>query len=626
MNVLLLTPMACDFSDVLDSCGADIDRMTVQEAVNVDFSGYDAFCVLGCGKRLDARVHQKLEEAAKSGKHVFVEATGSFYGIYSDGPVDSTRSRLIYVDPEDGSGIPGLVTGDLLDDEANARMQPWNMVAGYKPLLVYKNHIIAHAHLKASRDEILQGSQHGLWMIGESIMMTSFQLHNFSRARFAPRHAWEALIRYIAKWITGAEPDRMPAPVVRYGIASSQEREGDFEQNRREAIRRGLTWLEQLLVDKGSGGIREGLCHKIDPNGEQARLDTVRNDCSGEAAGAFRLYAHLQADREAEQIADNLDSFTYGPMVIRGGLFDGFMRWSDDAWQVCYQDDAARCMLGSLYACNFLGHDTMYPEICRVLDFLVRTTAKDGCRVARTDLYAMSEASFAQLTSAEHGCTSAHYNAYYHAALLLAYKYGKDERYLEIGRQGLETLMALYPETRREQSETQEMCRLILPLAVLYDVTGEEKHREMLYRVANDLQKHRHPSGGYCEWDTGYRAACSRESTGECSLLTENGDPVADLLYSVNWLPAGFAYAWYATGDDWFRELWRDVVNFCINAQISSGHALYDGSWCRAFDMDLGEAYGCPHDAGWATYATESGWTVAEILMGMMLPDILLPK
>ena len=43
----------------------------------------------------------------------------------------------------------------------------------------------------------------------------------------------------------------------------------------------------------------------------------------------------------------------------------------------------------------------------------------------------------------------------------------------------------------------------------------------------------------------------------------------------------------------------------------------------RAFDMELGEAYGCPHDVGWAVLCSESGWTDAEILMGLMMPDIL---
>ncbi|MCR5041574.1 MAG: hypothetical protein K6C36_05660, partial [Clostridia bacterium] len=176
---------------------------------------------------------------------------------------------------------------------------------------------------------------------------------------------------------------------------------------------------------------------------------------------------------------------------------------------------------------------------------------------------------------------------------------------------------------RREQSETEEMCRLILPLAALYGATREERHLTMLCRVTDDLEAHRHPFGGYCEWDTGYKAACSRESRGECSLLTENGDPVADLLYSVNWLPVGFAYAYHVTGDGRYRDLWRGIAEFMIRTQAISENPVVDGLWCRAFDMELGEVYGCPHDIGWAAHCSESGWTDAEILMGLMLPDLL---
>ena len=623
MKLLLLTETLCDLTDVLRSCQADVDIMTVGEAARRDLSSYDAYCVLGFGKRMDARVHHQLEQAAEAGKHVFIEATGSFHGIYSGEPVDTTRSRLIYVDPKDGTGIPGLETGDLLDDQSNRMMRPWNQVAGYKPLLVYKTHIIAHTHLNATAEEILADSARGLWMIGDSIMMTSFHLHNFSRARFSPRHAWEKLIRHIARWLTGSEPASMPAPIVQYGTKEDITNPETFEKCRTEAIQRGIGWLKNFLVDQGRGGVREGMRHNIDPEGNQARLDTVRNDCSGETAGAFKLYAHIYGDAETRRIAENIDSYTYGPMVVKGGLFDGHMRWSDDAWQVCYQDDVARCIFGGLYDCVFLGHDAVYPEISRVLDFLIRTTARDGCRVARTEMYNMNADSFVQLTSAEHGCRSAHYNAYYLGTLLLAYKYGKNPAYLEVGRRGLESLMAIYPETQREQSETEEMCRLVLPLAILYDVTRDETHREMLYRVVSDLEKHKHPTGGYCEWDTGYKASCSRESQGECSLLTENGDPVADMLYSTNWLPMGFAYAYYATGDEWFKKLWKDVIGFCLKSQVISDQPLLNGAWCRAFDMDLGEAYGCPHDVGWAAYVNETGWTVAEILMGMMFMDIL---
>jgi len=623
MKLLILAEQQCDLTQVLSSCGMATEIITVEEAACRDISYYDAYYVIGNEKRLDARVHDALERAAEMGKHVFIEATGGFHGIYSAPAVDTTRGRLIYIDPEDGTGIPGLTTGDLLDDEANRMMRPWNVVEGYKPILVYKNRIIAHTHLDATREEILSGSDCGLWMIGDSIMMTSFHLHNFRRARFAPSAAWEKLIRHIAWWLTGNQPSFIPDHPVRYGTDREILDRASFELCRKEAIERGMEWLKKFLVDNGRGGVREGMCHKINPEGIQEELNIIRNDCSGETAGAFKLYSFLYDDSSARKTAENIDSFTYGPMLVKNGLFDGFMRWSNDAWQVCYQDDVARTVLPGLYDCVFLGNDRVYPEICRALDFLVRTTAQDGCRVFRTDMYNMTETSFAQLTSALEGCRSVHYNGYYHAALLLAYKYGKNPKYLDTARRGLETLMSLYPDTVREQSETQELCRFVLPLAVLYDVTGEDKYREYLYRVVNDLQRFKHPSGGYQEWDTGYKANCSRESTGECSLLTENGDPVVDFLYSVNWLPVGFAYAYYATGDAWFKALWSEIVEFCIRSQICSENPNINGAWCRAFDMDLWEAYGCPHDIGWAAYASESGWTVGEILMGMMLMDVI---
>jgi hypothetical protein len=272
MKILVLTDALCDFTDVLCACGADVETMTVPEAAKKNISDYDAYCLLGKGQNIDARVHIQLEQAAEAGKHVFIQATGSFHGIYSAGAVDTTRKRLIYVDPEDGTGIEGLTTGDLLDDHSNLMRRPWNMVAGYKPLLVYKEHILAHAHLNATKEEILAGGDCGLWMLGDSIMMTSFCLHNFNRARFAPRHAWEKLIRYIAKWITGAEPASLPAPVLSHGTDADLSDPAVFDRCREEAIHRGMDWLKRFLVDEGLGGIREGLRHCIDPEGVRDEL------------------------------------------------------------------------------------------------------------------------------------------------------------------------------------------------------------------------------------------------------------------------------------------------------------------------------------------------------------------
>ncbi|NLZ36789.1 MAG: hypothetical protein GX897_04845 [Clostridiales bacterium] len=627
MKLLIITNESCDLADVLRSCPAETKTLSFDEAIRADICGYDAFCVFGDGgMTLDARLRLKLENEADRGKRIFLESIGSFRSIYSAGPVDTTRSRLIYLAPDSGEGIPGLRTGNLLDDEAGQLITPWFSVPGTTPLLVFKEQIIAHTHTDAAPEEILKNSRPGMFKIGDNILWALFNMRNFNKARFAPRGNWEKLVKYICRFLTDSEPRYMPEPVVRYGTDADLNDPAAWEDARKTAVENGIRWLRGFLVDGGCGGIREGVRHNILPDGAQLTADTVRNDCCGEAAGAFYMYGHLTGDKYHIGIAENIRKFMHEVFVIRKDPFYGMMRWSYDAWNVCYPDDVARAVFPALLGALYMDDERFFADICSCLDFLVSVTCRDGLPHARYDIWNLDVRKLEEIRESEHGLPSAHYTAYYLAALLLAYKKCGKTEYLETARKGLETIMSLYPETRREQSETQEMCRLIFPLAALYDATGEEKHKELLFRVTHDLEKHRHPFGGYREWDTGYKASCSRESTGECSLLTENGDPVTDSLYSMNWLPIGFAYAYYATNDLYFYDLWKNVITFYLRTQMYSANPLIDGAWCRAFDMDLEEAYGCPHDVGWAANCCESGWTVSEILMGMMLMDIFPEK
>lgn len=623
MQLLIIAETCCDLIEVLTRCPVRTEVVSFVQAIQTDTAPYDAFCVLGNDTVLDARLRNKLEEEADRGKRIFLESVNAFRSIYSMPPQDTTRSRLIYVKPEDGDGIPGLETGDLLDDEAGRTITPWFTVPDTVPLLVYKEQVIAHTHTDMSPEDIRKNGKAALIRIGGNVLMAMFSMHNFVKARFAPRGNWEKLVRYIAMFLTGTEPASLPEPVVRYGTAEDLRDPAAWERARDEALKNGIRWLENFLVDEGRGGLREGLRHSISPEGVQSRLNCVRTDCCGESAGAFAMYGFRTGCARAAASAEKIRRFFHENMTVRRAPFEGMLRWTETGWDVCYPDDAARAVIPELFGALFMDDDRYFDEICRTLDFLLKTTCRDGLAQARTDIWNIGAERLTELQGQEHGLPSAHYNAYYHAALLLAYKKCGKAEYLDTARRGLETLMRLYPETRREQSETEEMCRLILPLSVLYDVTGEEKHKEYLYRVVRDLETHRHPFGGYREWDTGYKASCSRESTGECSLLTENGDPVTDSLYSVNWLPVGFAYAWYATGDPALYGLWKDAVTFFLRTQMFSADPMLHGGWCRAFDMDLREAYGCPHDVGWAAYCCETGWTAAEILMGMMLADIL---
>ena len=306
--------------------------------------------------------------------------------------------------------------------------------------------------------------------------------------------------------------------------------------------------------------------------------------------------------------------------MLRGGDYDGMMRWSTTAWGVCYQDDVARSVLGQLLYMKLTGDRRRLADAERALGFLVRTTGTDGLRVSRTDIVRLDREKLAALAEKPSGFVCAHHNAYYHAVLLLAYQLDGDPRWLDTARRGLSSLMAVFPDTIREHSETQELARLLLPLALLTEIDGGAgQARDWLYTVADRLEAHRHPSGGYLEYDTGYKAARSRTSGTESSLLADNGDPVADLLYTTNWLPLGFACAWRATGDEVFHARWRALADFLAAAQIESADPATAGGWARGVDMDRMEIWGMPHDIGWGPACIESGWTVAEILMGLGL-------
>jgi len=374
------------------------------------------------------------------------------------------------------------------------------------------------------------------------------------------------------------------------------------------------------LLNDGKNGVMEGLATEIDADGVQRMLTGVRNDCSGETALPYFLAYLLNQRSEDLAVSDNLLDFCFGCFLNKDkGLFEGMMRWTDTAWGVCYQDDVARAILPQLLKCFILKNDNHLSDCVSALNFLVKTTGTDGTRKSRTDNMDLTPQEIERLHTTPGNFPSTHYNGYYWAALLLDYKLTGIEEYKSIAVKGLETLMSFYPNTRREHSQTQELCRMILPLAYLYWVTGEKKHKDWLYTVTADLQKMKHPSSAYIEWDDGYKATRFSQDGGECSLLTQNGDPVVDLLYSLNWLPSAFIQAYFITGDSYFKELWKGIAGFMVSAQIHSANPIIDGGWTRALDVNRMEVFALPNDLGWGPWAIESGWTVAEISAGLMM-------
>ena len=619
-HILLITEKESDFSDLLQKICTNVTVMS-SDVRSFDPDAYDALCILGGntdgGLILNASLRICVEKFRELGKPLFCEFVLSISSAYGEDRIHATHHRLVFSDK--ALSIPGLSAGDVLDGHENDCIKFAFRSSEAYPILTYHDYVCAHSHIDMSEEEYEKGVC-AMWQ-ERNLIVCGFRLCNFRRARLAPRLKFESLVAFVIHFLAGETVDvNFAFPICNY-----QHQTVSKAADVKDAVNRGLEWIinAEMLNDDGRSGCQEGFSHCISAkNGIQNRVSNgVRADCTGEIAGAFMLQGLLLNDEKIRLQGEEMFKYIFDNFQVKDGEHKGMVRWTESAWETCYQDDVARAILGLLLRQHFDGVVPHFEEICQALDFLVNTTNPEGCRVIRTDLSRLNQSMREKIATHGSGLPSAHYNAYYHAALLLAYRVGEDRRYLEVAERGLGHLMSLYPDTYREQSETEENCRLVLPLAILYEITGKKEHYDWLCRVMSFLDEHRHICGAVPEWDTGYQANCSRNHTGECALLANNGDPVVDLLYSNNWLPLGYAYAYFVTGEKRFYQAWCDISSFLLSCQIHSDDKLLDGAWTRAFDIENWESHGVPHDVGWAPCCIETGWTMGEILMGMQFME-----
>lgn len=614
-RILILSENPSDLSElILKNCvGAEL------RAPDKPFDGadFDALCLLSGNREkpytYPSPVRACIEKFRTTGKPVFAEFVEAIGGSTNNGITETTHHRLVY-DPADFP-VEGLPAGAILDDHNGDCITYAFRNHTKVPILTMHNYICAHDRIDMSAKERETGVW-ALWWLSQNTLLCAFRLCNFRRARLAPRAYFEALITEILRFLAGEKI----SPAFEKPVCTYEKKRVSCAADTDAAVTRGLAWFHRanMLKNGGKDGAFEGFAHHIKGmDGTQIRREDIRTDCTAETGGAFLFDALLRGNTDSKQIAEDLFRFCFDWMQEKDGPHKGMIRWSEVAWETCYQDDVARSVLPLLLQQYINGEVPYFEQIKAGLAYLTDTTGEDGLRVSRTDWCRLDDAEREKLKKSGVGIPCAHHNAYYAAVLALAYRAGAEKYFLEVAEKCLCAIMATYPNTLRETSETEENCRLLLPLSVLFEVTGKPEYKKWLETVLENLTLRRGECGAYTEWDTGYQAKCARNHTGECALLANNGDPVVDLLYSNNWLPLAFAHAYLTTGEERFHALWCEIASFLLSCQIHSDDPLLDGAWARAFDIKHWESHGVPHDVGWAPCCIETGWMMGEILMGL---------
>jgi len=495
---------------------------------------------------------------------------------------------------------------------------------------------------------------------GQRALVATTKLSHFVTGRYAPQDAWQALWAGVLAWLCpdGERPALVWTPSVRPSYGRTEPLPADAELR---AVRRGTEWFHRsklllhpsrleavneaagkdgLLptpppdapVGDGTLGILEAPLAIVLPDGSQMQGVARRGDCHGESAMALAFGAQLGAGASNAEIARNLlDYYLFTSEARKRERGDpahgayGLIAWgvTSPAWYVAnYGDDNARLLLGTAAAAALLGESRWDEAMTRCLLANLRTTGRRGFRDDRIDLPALSAQGWRPFFRRSLVSYSPHMEAYLWACFLWAYQQTGYELFYERAENALRLTMAQYPNGWRwTNGLAQEKARILLALAWLVRVKDTPEHRAWLRTAVDGLVALQEPCGAIRE-ELGlpgkgmFPPPASNEQYGgnEASLIQQNGDPVSDLLYTVNFAFLGLHEA-AAAGDETARRAADRLAGFLCRIQIrSEAQPALDGGWFRAFDFKRWESWASNADAGWGAWAIESGWTQGWIV------------
>ena len=554
---------------------------------------------------------------------------------------------------------PGLGPMDLLsinrgryfrEDAAEGTVMAIAKVAGFDTAVYGLDDTPCYPLVYRKRD--------GLWM-------STSQLSEFARLRFMPEAKWKVFWEKVIGDLTGHET-RFSSWI--YPIHPSYGKDVPLPDTARLAsVRKGVEWFYNghFLVDAswkkdwidkyqgdgvmpigpclppdikdgdGSCGILEGHCSAIYADGRQAYRYWLRCDVQGEAAMTFAVAGNLLGYENYMSVASNLvnyafDTFRDGPRNDPESPSYGLLSWAITTKDTYYGDDNARAILGMIMAADVLESTEWNRKITEAILANYRTTGADGFRGDLLKDADLQKHGWKYYQDRSFVKPHPHFESWMWACYLWLYRQTGYAPLLELAEKGMAATMKAYPSGWSwTNGLQQEKARMILPLAWLYRVSPTEEHKDWLYFMVDELLKNQVECGAIREelGDSSkglFGKVRSNDAYGkeEAPLIFDNGDPVADMLYTSNFAFFGLNEAACATGDPRIVSATERLSDFLTRIQVRSDSVKdVDGAWFRAFNYRDWDYWASDADSGWGAQCTLTGWIQSWIVTTQALME-----
>ena len=501
-----------------------------------------------------------------------------------------------------------------------------------------------------------------LYQQNNQLMVAATSISNFAVCRYLPEQRVQSMFEYIMNWLLHKEGVTFSSWLT-YVSPSYTATEPLPEEAGKQSIAKGVEWYynghflvhpswkkdwadkymgdglmpvgPELPADMpdgdGSLGVLEGHMSGIKYDGTQMYRYWMRDDVQGETSFAFAAAGTLLDNSQYTKVAANLldYSFTEYRDSVRNDPKSpsyGLLGWAYTHKGTYYGDDNARSLLGSIASSALMNNPKWDKQIVEGIVGNFRTTGLNGFRgqnILESDLQKRGWKSYynANLVNLH-----AHFEAWNWACYLWLYNQTHYQPLLERVKRGITMMMEGYPEQWSwTNGIQQERARMILPLAWLYRVEPTEEHLDWLHFMTNELLRNQVPCGGIREelGDEskslfGRTPSNAEYGNNEAPLIFDNGDPVADMLYTTNFAFVGLCEAAKATQDTTYIKAVNQMRDFLIRIQVRSDKFKnVDGAWFRAFNYEDWNYWASNADAGWGVWSTLTGWIQSWHMSGI---------
>lgn len=499
----------------------------------------------------------------------------------------------------------------------------------------------------------------------DNMFIATTKLSNFATGRYGPDDAWKQVWSYILSQMTGREnfkfsswPAYVTPMYTKEEVLPADAKERSVEKGV-EWFYKGRffvhpDWKEMQLKYQGDGtnpfgppvdqrlpngdgtlGLLEGHASKIYHDGSQQYRYWLRADVQGEAAYALAAAGDFLKKEDYNTKAVNLIDYIFRNSNLRAEARNdvnspsyGLIGWSVTHPYIFYGDDNARAILGVLGAAAYLKTDQWDKEMVEAIMANFRTTGKQGFRGERQNEKDLQKLGWEHYWKRDIYNPAPHFESWMWACYLWLYEKTGYEPLLAKTKQAIRLTMEGYPDNWLwTNGIQQERARMILPLAWLVRVEDTEEHRRWLDLIVSKLLENQVASGAIREelgaGDKGrYGRTTSNKEYGlhEAPLIFENGDPIADMLYTSNFAFFSLNEAAHATGNPEYKKAVEKLSDFLTRIQVKSDrYPDLDGAWFRAFEFERWEYWASNADVGWGAWGTLTGWTQSWIAATQVL-------